>query len=188
MGILFFDTETTGVYNFQLPPSDPSQPHLVQLGAVLHDENRNLRASLNLIIRPDGWGIPAEASAIHGITTEHAWEYGVPLLVALQAFDALLFQANCIVAHNISFDEPVMATQLYREGLPNYMTGKKSFCTMKASTDICKIPGPRGYKWPKLQEAHQFFTGEGFDNAHDAMADVLACARVYYHLVDKAVV
>jgi DNA polymerase-3 subunit epsilon len=32
-------------------------------------------------------------------------------------------------------------------------------CPMKLSTEICKIPSPRGrgYKWPKVQEAYDFF-------------------------------
>jgi len=38
---------------------------------------------------------------------------------------------------------------------------KKLPCPMKLSTDICKIPSPRGgYKWPKAQEAFDFFFGK----------------------------
>jgi DNA polymerase-3 subunit epsilon len=36
---------------------------------------------------------------------------------------------------------------------------KKLDCPMLLSTNICKIPSPRGrgYKWPKVQEAYDFF-------------------------------
>ena len=38
---------------------------------------------------------------------------------------------------------------------------KKLACPMKISTDICKIPSPRGgYKWPKVEEAYEFFFGK----------------------------
>jgi DNA polymerase III epsilon subunit-like protein len=54
---------------------------------------------------------------------------------------------------------------------------------MKATTSICKLPGKYGdYKWPKLQESHLHFFGKEFEGAHDAMADVRACAAVYWAL------
>ena len=38
---------------------------------------------------------------------------------------------------------------------------KKLQCPMKLSTDICKIEGKYGkYKWPKVQEAYDFFFGK----------------------------
>jgi len=45
---------------------------------------------------------------------------------------------------------------------------KKLPCPMKLSTDICKLPSPRGgYKWPKVEEAHKFFFGDvGYIEKH----------------------
>jgi hypothetical protein len=62
---------------------------------------------------------------------------------------------------------------------------------MKASTDLCKLPSQfkrGGYKWPKLQEAYKHFFGEEFASAHDAMADLRACRRVFFHLLKEKVV
>ena len=60
---------------------------------------------------------------------------------------------------------------------------KPRFCTMKSTTDICRIPSPRGgYKWPKLGEAYKHFFGEELQGAHDAMNDVRAAMRIYFHL------
>ena len=56
---------------------------------------------------------------------------------------------------------------------------------MEATTDICKIPPPRGsgYKWPKLEEAYRILVDPvGFEGAHDAMVDVEACRKVFYAL------
>src|ERR1051326_4611342 len=59
--VLFFDTETTGKYEFGLPPDDHRQPHIVQLAALLSDDSGKEIASMNAIIRPDGFIIPPEA-------------------------------------------------------------------------------------------------------------------------------
>lgn len=190
--ILFFDTETTGKADFRRPPNDPVQPRIVQLVAMLYDDARHPAGSLNVIIRPDGFEIPAEASAIHGITTEYAKKYGVPLKVAVAAFESLFANAQLLVAHNIDFDRLMVRSELARIEAWNIVKVAfetlPTFCTMKSTTDICKLPGNYGYKWPKLQEAHVHFFGEEFEGAHDAMADVRACAKVYFamHPLPKA--
>ena len=76
--IYTFDTETTGLPQFKLPSDDPSQPHLVDVAALLYDEDATLIDSFEAIIRPDGWVIPDEVAAIHGITTEMAMDLGIP--------------------------------------------------------------------------------------------------------------
>jgi DNA polymerase III epsilon subunit-like protein len=78
-----FDTETTGFPLFKEPSDDPRQPHLVDIAALLHDELGNLVDSFEAIIRPDGWTIPDEAAAIHGITNEMAMDMGIPEAEAL---------------------------------------------------------------------------------------------------------
>ena len=53
---------------------------------------------------------------------------------------------------------------------------------MLNTTKLCKIPGKYGYKWPTLSELHMFLFGNGFEGAHDALNDVLACAACYFEL------
>lgn len=190
MSALIFDTETNGKCDFKLPPSHPSQPRIVQLAAQLIDEDWKIRGELNLIIRPDGWTIPEEVAKIHGITTAIAMRYGVPIELALEAFFKLYaFESHedepVYVAHNLDFDSLLIASEKYRLGasgdgsqIRRYIQSS-GFCTMKAMTPICRLPGSYGFKWPQLQEAHQHCFGSGFDGAHDAMADVRACGAVY---------
>ena len=45
------------------------------------------------------------------------------------------------------------------------------------------FPGPRGFKWPSLGELHHALFNKGFDDAHDAAADVEATARCFLELV-----
>jgi len=180
--ILTFDTETTGKGDYKLPFDHPSQPRMVQLGAILHDANDRVVAELNLIIKPDGFTIPDEAANIHGITTDIAIRYGFPLRRAMLMFEQLCLMAETAVAHNFDYDDRIIRGEAVRLDLKPVIAtfaSVKSFCTMKTATPLCKLPGMRGFKWPTLQEAHQHFFNAPFDGAHDAMADVRACRRVY---------
>lgn len=183
MSILFFDTETTGIVDFHSPPTSRTQPHLVQLGAVLANmSGEELAEPLNLIIRPDGWTIPREASNVHGITTEIASRKGMELQAALKQFDDLVMRAQLLVAHNYDFDALVMQASYARSGMVPPFEDKRSYCTMKQATNVCRLPGRRGYKWPTLTEAHIHLLGEDFAEAHNALADVRACKKVFFAL------
>lgn len=189
--IIFFDTETTGKIDFRMPPNHESQPHLVQLAAVLVDDDGKERASLSVIVGPDGYEIPAEVAAIHGITTEIAKRCGVPLAAAVWPFVCMRSQAQRIVAYNLDFDAAVIDASIARMPKRTYHPGPgDGFCAMKAATPICKIPHakPRhlsDYKWPKLEEAMRHFFNEDHADAHDALADVRACMRIYARLQQK---
>jgi DNA polymerase III subunit epsilon len=189
---LFFDTETTGKANFNLPAKDPSHPHIVQLAAILDNDERVTVGSIDLIISPDGFKIPEEVAKIHGIDEKIAASFGFPEESVLILFCELATRADELIAHNFDFDALVVAAQLHRLVLLEYLPvleSKKQFCTMKAATPICKIPshfkGKSDYKWPGLQEAHVTLVGSKFDDAHDAMADVRACRAIYYAMLDR---
>lgn len=183
---LFFDTETTGLALWGRPPHHPEQPHLVQLGAVLLNEEHVEVGEINELIQPDGWIVPEEAAKVHGFTTGRCIEKGLPLAEVLNRFTAMAQDAKFLVAHNSDFDHMVMRAAFHRAKLSDHVMNKRIICTMKPATDICKIPGKYGKnKWPKLEEAHEFFFGQKFEGAHDAMADVRACARVFFELLER---
>ena len=60
---------------------------------------------------------------------------------------------------------------------------------MLSSMNIVKAKPKRNgqWKWPKLEECVRHFFGETLVGAHDALTDVRATARVFYHLVDTGV-
>lgn len=185
---LVFDTETTGKADFKKPAGDPAQPHIVQLGAILYNNERRVVAEMNLLVKPDGWTISDEVAAIHGITTEMAEQYGLPLGMVMGLFIELCRRAKVSIAHNRPFDKSMIETALIRLGLTEELEEFRAmdgYCTMAATTPICKLPGRYGkYKWPTLQEAYLYFFGEEFEGAHDAMADVRACAAVAHQVFD----
>ena len=65
---------------------------------------------------------------------------------------------------------------------------KPKYCTMKGSTDYCRLPGKKGYKSPRLSELHQVLFGKGFEDAHNAMADVEATERCFWKLKSLGVI
>ncbi len=178
--ILFFDTETTGLLRSKEPPDHPGQPMLVQLACLLYDSTGTELESLNVLVKTDGWDIPPVVVAIHGISKEKADAYGLPLSEVLDLFDALVAKATLVVAHNISFDSKVMSIAYAKLGR-SQPTSVPGYCTMEAATPICKLQTRWGKpKWPKLSEAYKHFFNEDLTNAHEAMNDVRATAKIYF--------
>ena len=187
--LFFFDTETTGLpRDWNAPPRDlDNWPRLVQLAWLLCDDAGNELASANRIIRPQGFLIPREAARVHGITTERALAEGIPLADALDEVLPRIEEAACAIAHNISFDEKILAAEFLRLGRPHPLLKKKTRCTMKEATDYCRLPGNYGFKYPNLTELHRKLFNKAFDDAHDALADVRACKAAYYELRTRGV-
>lgn len=192
MRALIFDTETTGMVEWRLPPEHASQPHLIQLGMLLVDtDDWRARARHSMLVKlPGGQKIDPGAKQAHGISEEDCAFYGVPLMVAASLFNQVCIQADLIVAHNMSFDQSVMLTALHRlGGKPSRMEGKRLVCTKEESTDVLKLPGKYdSYKWPTLAEAYRYFAGEDLVGAHDALVDTEACLRIFRGLVDLGIV
>lgn len=183
MLVFAYDAETTGLPNWKIPSEDPSQPHLVQIAGILADtDTRKIMASLDLIVRPDGWEIPDEVAEIHGITTERALEVGIPERDAFNAFMAL-WGGHFRAAHNRTFDQRILRIAAKRyadEALTERWANKDSHCCTMLDSK-----GPMGVtKWPKLSEAYEHFTGRQLVDAHTAMADARACLDVYFALLD----
>lgn len=183
MLILPFDTETTGLPDWKLPSESEHQPHLVQLAAILcDDETREIQEQLDVIIKPDGWVIPDEASEIHGITTERAMDEGIPEAEALDAFINLYKKCSLRVAHNTTFDNRVIRIALKRY-TPDLISDDEwkdkstYFCTLMNARKI--MGGKSGHT---LAEAYLHFTGKELQDAHTAMADAKACMDIYWEI------
>ena len=188
---LFFDTETTGLPRlWNAPVTDVDNwPRLVQLAWIMYDASGKLIDSREAIIKPEGFTIPMEVSRVHGITTTMAREKGLSLEDVMVEFAEKIDEAQILVGHNISFDECIVGAEFERLHMMTSLFLKPKYCTMKSSTNYCKLPGgKKGFKSPKLSELHQILFGEGFDNAHNALADVEATARCFWKLKELKVI
>lgn len=189
--ILFCDTETTGLGRTKSPLDSPSQPHIVQLAASLCTVSGEVMGEFNFIIN-NNVSIPEAASNVHGITEDIATKYGVPPALAMASFMNFYAMADVFVAHNCKFDKFIVEVAMARHRGVCQEMSKPTFCTMEAARDIVKSPptakmikaGFTHHKSPNLGECIQFFFGEKLEGAHDAMVDVHACRRIYYHLMN----
>jgi len=189
--IVVYDTETTGLPHWKKPSESPDQPHIVQLCAVKVDaDTREIIASIDVVVRPNGWDIPEETTQIHGITTEYAKAVGIQESVAtLILYD--FCHGSTRVAHNEPFDSRIIriaAKRFMHETFAENWASGNSFCTAKAATPILQLPPSEsmvsknidGFKRPSLMESYKYFHGREFENAHTAKADVMACLDVYW--------
>ena len=181
---LFFDTETTGLpISWNAPISDFSNwPRIVQIAWAHYDENGKETKTKSYIIKPEDFFIPIESSRVHGITTEIANDQGIELKAALNEFARALKEAQFLIAHNMNFDEKIVGVEYLRKNMQNKLQFIKKICTMESSVDFCKIPGNEKFKFPKLDELYFKLFNMHFENAHNALVDVRACAKCFFEL------
>lgn len=185
MYALIIDTETTGLPPRNTPASDTEKwagCRIVQIAWELHDPTQQQVVSECYVVKPDGFVIPKEATRIHGIEQRYAEEHGVAIERVWERLADLLPSVSIVVAHNISFDDAVIQSEMNRSGkrgLLDEWARTSKHCTMKAGT-------PPGQKWPKLAELYKRYFGVDPDGRmHSADADVRACARIYHRQVQR---
>ena len=166
---LFFDTETTGFPDKKLPIDDERQPKLLQIAAILADENLEIRGLQSCYIKHEGYTIDEEGEAfkVNGITQEHMERYGVTLDEALMTFGSLYVKSPRIVAHNIGFDTSILECNGFVFSHADHV----EICTQKMASDM----GANG----RLTDMYRHFTGKELQKAHTAIADAKACYDIF---------
>ena len=189
MKICVWDTETTGfsIKEWKLE----QQPYIIQFAAIVFDYSEDASITEierhNILIKPRV-SIPFGASQVNGIYDKDVVD--VPYIEEyIDIIMKVLNGADIVVGHNISYDEEILWYELARIGRVWEYTPSQSICTMRSSTEYCKMPG-RGFAWkpPKLSELHRFLFDEYFDGAHNALVDVEATGRSFFELVKRGVI
>jgi len=133
--------------DWHLPPLWQSEFRHVLLIAI---------EAVETIVRPDGFTIPSDATAVHGITTQVAREKGLDLADVMKHFQGSLLKAEKVIAHNLQFDEKIVGAEFLRCQLPNPIESMPRAWTMLASTDLCQLqhlqvrPGRLWCKYEKV--------------------------------------
>lgn len=191
MNAVIFDCETNGkAKDFRSVMQDlDNWPRVTQLAwQKINIQSGHVLNEYQSIISPDGWTVPTEKFFIdNNMSTERCIAEGKPITEVLDIFVADLKDSDYIVAHNMGFDYNTVGAEMIRH---KKSTGKKlkQVCTMQSSTDYCQLPGPYGFKWPRLEELHKHLFGEDMENAHDALADVAACTKCFLRLIELGII
>ena len=162
-----FDLETTG--------RDPQQARIVTASIILVDGSGSIMSHHEWLVDP-GVEIPAEAAAIHGVSTETARRDGISAAEAVRQISAVLadtFAAGIpVLAFNAAYDFTVLAREAERHGL------------------TAPVPHPVIDPYIMDKQADRFRRGKrtltamaehygvAFENAHTSAADVLATLSV----------
>lgn len=189
---LFFDTETTGLADPKRS-ADRDPIRVCQLAAILCNNERRIVGQFKALVKPEGWTVNPDTARFHGITTELCELYGINMAGILTLFDRWCKMSDVLIAFNNTYDLHMLEIECHHHARQLELP-KKGDCAMRMALPILKLPptermkaaGFHDFKPPNLKEAHKLFFGEDFDGAHDALADVKATMRCYFHMLDKA--
>lgn len=189
MKAFVFDTETTW-FSVKWWTIE-EQPYIVQFAGILWETSAQKGFEeierVNFMIKPR-ISIPFSASQIHWIYDKDV-ENAPYIETVMNDILRYLNTSDAVVWHNVEFDEEIIRWELARLWRRWDYQPNKAVCTMRSTTDYCKLQW-RGFSFkpPKLNELHKFLFWEHFEWAHDAMFDVEATARSFWELVKKWVI
>jgi len=182
---LFFDTETSGKFDFKSDYKDASQPWVCQVALVLSTEEK-IFSKIMFLIKSEGREITKGAQNVHNITIDECNRYGISEPTACYIIIETLLNSDLLVAHNVSFDKAMICNLLYRNDFKpeaEFFMSYDQYCTMEASTNLVKLPGRYGrFKWPTLEELSYFLFKKKIEGAHDALVDTLVMRDCYYEI------
>lgn len=173
-----FDTETTG--------TDPESDRLVTACLAWVDGSGQAEPRFHEWLAWPEVEIPQAATDVHGVTTAHAREHGLPSAqVAGEVADSLLDSVAAgaaIVAFNASFDLTLLDRETRRHGLDPLGPGleaAKALVVDPYVLDKALNPYRKGKRTLADVAAHYKVRQEG---AHTASGDAIAAARIAWKI------
>jgi DNA polymerase III epsilon subunit-like protein len=201
MKFLYVDCETNGLpSNYKAHFSSVSNwPHAVQITFQLKEDGMLIK-HVNSIIKPRANMVWSEETAkkFHGISREIAERDGRDILEVLTELRECILIADVVIAHNMAFDKTILLAEAQRVYLEKrideqgdkwlWSSSTATLCTMESTTDIVKMPPFKNgkYKWPRLEELHNFLFQKNFDKPlHDSNNDVECLVKCHEELMSK---
>ena len=163
--ICFFDLETTGI--------DVSKDRIVEIAVVKIYPNGN-KESKTWLVNPT-IPIPAETTAIHGISDEKV--ANEPTFKELAPLVYNMIKDSDLAGFNSDrFDIPLLAEEMLRAGVDFDMKNS-------VSVDVQTIFHKKEER--TLSAAYKFYCGESLENAHSANADTEATYEILKAQLDR---
>jgi DNA polymerase-3 subunit epsilon len=178
--LIGFDLETTG--------TDVESDRIVTAAVVWLGPDGAVAEERSWLLNP-GVAIPEQASAIHGISTEHAREHGVPAASAIEEITRAVAEGlrsgTPLVVMNARYDLSLLDRECRR------------YAVESISERLGNVPSPvidplvidkhvdKYRKGKRTLHALCAHYGVSLDDAHDARADAVAAARVVRRMGEK---
>lgn len=183
MQYIAFDFETSGLPKGRKPVTHETLGQYdtcraVSLSAARFSSRGRLVDTFDAMILPTDFSISPGSVAIHGITEEMAKSKGRPFLQVFTDFMTFIGpRTKTMVAHNAKFDTSVLRSEMLRHGIDLSHIDELNFrCTLELYRE-------RFLKPIRLGVLYEDIFGEQFENAHNSLADCIACGRVYPYVI-----
>lgn len=190
MKALIYITLPTGVPIWSSPSIDANQPHIVQMAAMVVDtETTETLMRNSWLVKPNGWEIPQSVLDDIGISKTTA-DSGSFEGLATNGFYLTWKNCDFRVAYGEPFHSRVIRIAFKRymaDGIVHaWKAGKETaYCAMRKSTNVIKLPQTVGrgkYKFPKLGEAYEHFTGKSLPEKTSIDERLNAVRDIYFGL------
>ena len=183
MQYIAFDFETSGLPKGRKPVtretlSQYDTCRAVSLSAARFSSKGRLIDTFDAMVLPTDFSISPGSVAIHGITEDMAKSKGLPFLQVFTDFMTFIGpRTKTIVAHNAKFDVSVLRSEMLRHDIDLSLIDELNFrCTLELYRE-------RFLKPIRLGVLYEEIFGEQFENAHNSLADCIACGRVYPYVI-----
>ena len=183
MQYIAFDFETSGLPKGRKPVtretlSQYDTCRAVSLSAARFSSKGRLIDTFDAMVLPTDFSISPGSVAIHGITEDMAKSKGRPFLQVFTDFMTFIGpRTRTIVAHNAKFDVSVLRSEMIRHDIDLSLIDELNFrCTLELYRE-------RFLKPIRLGVLYEELFGEQFENAHNSLADCIACGRVYPYVI-----
>jgi DNA polymerase III epsilon subunit-like protein len=183
MQYIAFDFETSGLPKGRKPVTQETLGQYdtcraVSLSAARFSSKGRLVDTFDAMILPTDFTISPGSIAIHGITEDMARSRGRPFLQVFTDFMTFIGpRTKTMVAHNAKFDVSVLRSEMLRHGINLSLIDELNFrCTLELYRE-------RFLKPIRLGVLYEDIFGEQFEDAHNSLADCIACGRVYPYVI-----
>jgi DNA polymerase III epsilon subunit-like protein len=202
MKFLVIDTESSGLPIYHdadgktVAADDPRQPRLASFALTVlaldeKGDGNTVFAPRQYLVRPDGWAMTAEASAVNHLTDDFLMQHGEPVRRLLDLYAAFILDGCVVVAFNAQHDLKIMRGELRRlypsEPGRDLFEQTKNTCLMRcwAGAKIPKANGKGGY--PQLADVYRYLFGQDIPGQHTALGDCVATAHILPEAIKRGV-
>jgi DNA polymerase III epsilon subunit-like protein len=183
MQYVAFDFETSGLPGGRKPVTQETLGQYdtcraVSLSAARFSSRGRLIDTFDAMVYPEGFEISPGSIAVHGITGDMAKSKGRSFVQVFTDFMTFIGpRTKTLVAHNAKFDVSVLRSEMLRHNIDLSLIENLNFrCTLELYRE-------RFLKPIRLGVLYEEIFGEQFENAHNSLADCIACGRVYPYVI-----